>query len=106
MKFKNIFLYALGAMLLLFGNRALWDELQAERLANKQRERIAAQAAEAAAKSFEVQKLAFDSTTKKFYNPHPYFQLINASYVNFKALNRGKKTTIELDDDEYASDSN
>lgn len=106
MKLKSIFLYSVGAIFLLFGNRALWDELQDERERIKQADKLVAQAADAAAKKFEVQKLVLDSASGKLKNPHPYFQLINASYVNFKAINRGKKTTIELDDDEQASDSN
>jgi len=106
MKFKSIFLYTLAALLLLFGHRDLWDELQEEREQSKQQEKAVTEAAQAASKKFETQKLVLDSASGKLTNPHPYFQLINVSYVNFKAINRGKKTTIELDDDEQASDSN
>lgn len=106
MKVKAILLYSLAVLLLIFGNRDLWDEVLEQRELAEKNKKLVAESAKNSEKQFEIQKLQYDSISGQWKNPHHYFQLINVSYVNFKAINKGKKTTIETDDDENASDSN
>lgn len=106
MKIKSVFLYLIGISLLIFGNRDLWDELQEDKKKVDSDKKLREEALKNFDKKFTVQKLEYDSVAQKWKNPHHHFQLINVSYVNFKALNKGKITTIESNDDEDASDSN
>lgn len=108
MNFKSISLYIVGAALLLFGQRDLWTKLKEERNKEKQDLKLAKQAQEEAQREFEVQKLKFDSTTRNWVNPTPYFQLVNASYINFDVLRKKSlgQTRIESGNEENASDSN
>lgn len=106
MKLKSIFLYSSGLFLLIFGNRDLWDEVLKEREVAAKNRKLLTEANKDLEKRFEVQKLEYDSVKNQWSNPHYYFQLVNVSYINFKSLNASKKTSIESDDDEIASDSN
>lgn len=105
MQLRSIILYIVGIFLLIFGNRDLWDELQEQREEEKKARRAQAEAGEHLKKEFEIQALEYDSINKKWTNPHVYFQLVNASYINFHAAGKEKSTTIETDDDEDASDT-
>lgn len=105
MKIKSILLYIIGVLFLFFGNKNFWNDLKVE----KEKEKIRQKESEAAKinikKKFEVQSLQYDSINGQWKNPHFYFQLINVSYVNFSPANKAKKTVIESNDDENASDS-
>lgn len=91
MKVKAIFLYSLAVLLLIFGNRDLWDEVLEQRELAEQDKKLVAELVKNSEKPFEVQQLQYDSIARQWKNPHHYFQLINVSYVNFKAINKGKK---------------
>lgn len=106
MKIRPILLYITGLFLLIFGNRDLWDEVREERREAEKNQKLLTEANRDLEKRFEVQQLEYDSLNNQWKNPHYYFQLVNASYINFKALNKTKRTSIESDDDEIASDSN
>lgn len=108
MKGKSILLYLLGICFLIIGNRNLWDEIQEDIEKENNSKKKNAQAKEAANKKFETQQLVYDQEKKQWKNPHLFFQVVNAgSNINFKALNnKSKKTTVEFNDDEDATDSN
>ncbi len=104
MKPKHLFLYLLGIALLLFGNRDLWDELQ-ESWEKEKKQKALVEANKDVEKRFETQRLQYDSISKTWKNPTYYFQIVNLGNLNFKALKKKGRTTVEIDDDENASDS-
>lgn len=104
-KAKHILLYVIGITLLIFGQRNFWEEIKE---ADKQKEatkKAMEQAEIASNKKFEVQTLYYDSVQKSWENKDVYFQTLHVGNINFKALKRFNKTTIETHDDENASDS-
>lgn len=104
-KAKYIVLYAMGIILLIFGQRNFWEEIQK---AKKQKETAKKQANEARIalqKKFEIQTVVYDSLQKTWKNEYHYFQTIHVGNVNFKALKKTVKTTRETHDDENTSDS-
>lgn len=105
MKLRSIILYIVGIFLLIFGNRDLWDELQEQKEEEKKARKTLAETGKHLKKEFEIQTLEYDSVNKKWTNPHVYFQLVNAGYINFNTADKEKSTTIETDDDEDASDT-
>lgn len=105
MRLRVIILYIVGVILLIFGNKNLWNGLQREREEGKKARRAQNLVGNHIKNSFEVQTLRYDSVRQQWINPHVYFQLVNASYVNFSNENRGKRTTIETAAEENASDS-
>jgi len=102
---KHILLYALGIILLLFGQRNFWEELLAKNKEDEYNRKSAEEAKISATKNFEVQYLNYDSTQNVWKNKQYYFQTLHLGKINFKALKRDTKTTIEQHDDENASDS-
>lgn len=105
MKFKPLFLYIIGVVLLVFGNRELWDELQEARELKEKQQALAEANNKVKKEIFETQKLQYDSINKKWNNPEYYFQVINAGSPNFKALKKKGNTKVETNTDEDASDS-
>ncbi|MCC9167732.1 hypothetical protein [Pontibacter harenae] len=105
LKAKYIVLYAIGIILLIFGQRNFWEELQEASEQNEAKKKMLEEAFIASNRKFEVQELVYDSTKNLWKNKYPYFQTIQVGNVNFKALKRSKKTTIETNDDENASES-
>lgn len=105
-KFRFLLLYIIGIALFIFGNRNLWEKWKVEKTAIEEKKKQYAEASRQLTPKFEVQTLTYDSINRQWTNPHLYFQLINVSYVNFKALNNSKNIRIEIDNDEDASDSN
>lgn len=105
MKIKPLFLYLTGVVLLVFGNRELWDELQEARELKEKQQALAEAGNEVKKEIFETQKLQYDSITKKWNNPEYYFQVVNAGNPNFKALKKKGNTKVETNTDEDASDS-
>ena len=103
MKKKYIFLYLLGVLFLIFGNRNLWNEWQDSR-EDALKLKALAGANKDVMKKFEVQKLKFDSVKKKWINPNYYFQVVNLGSLNFKAIRRGH-SSVERDHNEDASES-
>lgn len=106
MKLKSLLLYSLGILLLVFGNREIWDNLKKDREALKDQEKLVADAEAETKRKFEIQELVFDSATSTWSNPYPYFQIVQVGNVNFKALKKKANTKIDSDDSETASDSN
>ncbi len=105
-KGTHILLYFIGIILLIFGQRSFWEELQ---LAQKQKElnkKKSQEALLAANKKFEVQELTFDSSERRLKNNDIYFQTVHLGTVNFKALKKPVSSSqVETNDEEYASDS-
>ena len=103
-----IFLYAIGAFLLLFGQRDFWEGILEEQKQKEIAKKQSEEAKIASEKKFEVQNLSYDSITKTWKNAGHYFQTIHVGNVNFKAIKasqKSSKTVIETNDDENASDS-
>lgn len=102
---RHIFLYIIGIVLLVFGYPSFWTEIKEENKKKEETKRMQEDAQLASTKKFEIQQAEFDSLTKQWKNKTPYFQTIHVGKVNFKAVLINKKTSIETNDDENASDS-
>jgi hypothetical protein len=103
MKLKSILLFLLAIALFLFGNREFWEKYIKSKEDEKEAKLLLAANTDVE-KRFEIQKLKYDSVSRKWSNPNFYFQVINVGKINFKALKKNK-TTIETDTDENASES-
>lgn len=103
MKIKQLLLYFLGIVLLVFGNRDLWDELK-DFYQEKERKKKLLHVNDAVVDRFETQTLAYDPVSKRLKNPSHYFQLIGLGNINFKATRKGT-SRIESDNDEDATSS-
>ncbi|MEN4761040.1 hypothetical protein ABEG63_11955 [Chryseobacterium sp. C39-AII1] len=105
MKLQSVILYGIGVILLIFGNKEFFENLKEEKELAKEKERQALEAENEKKKSFEVQKLEYDSAKSEWRNPNFYFQIVNVGNVNFKALKKNAKVQLETNDDEKASES-
>lgn len=104
-KIKHILLYAIGILLLIFGQRHFWEDILQTVKQKESAKKMAEEARVASEKAFEVQQLTYDSSLHIWKNMNPYFQTLHIGKINFKALPQGKKSTVETNDDENASDS-
>lgn len=104
-KTKHIVLYAVGIILLIFGQRSFWDGIQETTKQKEAGRKMAEESRKASSKAFEVQELVYDPAHNAWKNNNPYFQTLHVGSVNFKALKKGGNTSIETNDDENASDS-
>lgn len=104
-KAKHILLYAIGITLLIFGQRNFWEDIKKEERQKEAAKKAMKEAEIASSKEFEVQTLVYDSIHKTWQNKDIYFQTLHVGNINFKALKRFNKTTVETNDDENASDS-
>lgn len=104
-KGKHILLYVIGITLLIFGQRSFWEDFKEESKGKESAKKMADEAQLVSDKKFEVQTLEYDSIQKSWKNKATYFQTLHVGNVNFKALKRFNKTTVETNDDENASDS-
>lgn len=104
-KAKHIILYAIGSLLLIFGQRSFWEGVKKEEKQRGATAKAMKEAEIAVNKKFEVQTLIYDSIQDNWYNKDIYFQTLHVGNVNFKALKRFNKTVVETNDDEDASDS-
>lgn len=104
-KAKYIVLYATGIILLIFGQRNFWEKIQQAQKESEAAKKRSEEAFIASNKKFEIQELTYDSTKNLWKNKYPYFQILQVGNVNFKALTKSEKTSIETNDDENASES-
>ena len=102
---KQISLYILGVVLLLFGNRKalelfLQNDATDDEL-NGEDEKLDIY------KRFEIQRLKFNEQTNELNNPVPYFEImrIDESDIGVRGAKGVARTAIETDDTENASDS-
>lgn len=102
---RHIILYLTGIVLLIFGYPGFWDKITEANQKKNQAIRIRHEAKEASSKPFEVQQLELDTVSNTWKNKHLYFQTVHVGQINFKAVRIAKKSTIETNDDENASDS-
>lgn len=105
LKGKHIFLYVVAIGFLLVGQRDFWQEIKESSKQKLAAKKMAEQALLESNKAFEVQELSYDSIGNTWSNKATYFQTIHIGAVNFKALKRFNKTTVETHDIENASDS-
>lgn len=98
-------LYSIGIILLMFGQRSFWEEMLEAREQKELEKKMAGEAHEEDLKPFEVQELSYDPTENIWNNNSHYFQTVHVGNVNFKALKKTGKTSVETNDDENASDS-
>lgn len=102
---RHIIFYIIGIVLLFFGYPGFWDEIKENNRKKEEAKKMQQEVDIASSKAFEVQELILDPLTDTWKNDQHYFQTINVGKINFKALQKAKKTMIETNDDENASDS-
>lgn len=105
-RLKYVVLYATGIVLLVSGNRGLWEKLREENRRAEADRKLAEEARVLSSRPFEVQELTKDPKTNAWTNAHHYIQTVHVGRVNFKALRpRLGNSSVETNDDENASDT-
>lgn len=102
---KHLLLYLIGIVLLCFGNRQFWEKIQAENKKKKHEDKGRITAKKNSIKPFETQVVVYDPVNKKWENNHISFQTIHVTNLSFDPPTKESVLTIEVNDEEYASDS-
>ena len=102
---KHLFLYIIAIVLFVFGNSSFLQKIKAEREKEKEEQKTKAYIENISSKEFEVQPLVFDSINQKWKNESTYFQTMYLGKVDFKNTPKIKRSVVETNDDENASES-